>query len=154
MTEFLTLLHISEWKPYPCIYLRPEKDITFGRSLPAYAIIGSTMGTCRREWEMASRTRLTQTELLIMKCINWTLSEWVTERVWLVKNLNFNILISFFHYLKYLFQLFEGLSQVKKLLDVKTTHFLSGSTTTNWYSSKIRLETALASPQESEDEKL
>ena len=48
-----------------------------------------------------------------------------------MKNLNFNILISFFHYLKYLFQLFEGLSQVKKLLDVKTTHFLSGSTTAN-----------------------
>ena len=36
-----------------------------------------------------------------------------------MKNLNFNILISFFHYVKYLLQLFEGLSQVKKLSDLK-----------------------------------
>ena len=26
---------------YPVIYLKPEKDTPFGRSLPAYAIIGS-----------------------------------------------------------------------------------------------------------------
>ena len=46
-----------------------------------------------------------------MKCINWTLSDRVTQRVWLVENLNFNIFFCFFsHYLKWLLQLFEVLT--------------------------------------------
>ena len=46
--------------------------------------------------------------------IDWA----ITQRVWLVENLNFNILIYFFHFLKQLLQIFEGLGLVKNL---KTT---------------------------------
>ena len=45
-----------------------------------------------------------------MKCINWTLSDWITQRVWLVENLNFKIFLFFFHYLKKLLQLLEVLT--------------------------------------------
>ena len=48
-----------------------------------------------REWERPFITRRNQIELLIMKII-WPLLDWVTQQVWLVENLNFNILISFF----------------------------------------------------------
>ena len=43
--------------------------------------------------------------------IDWA----ITQRVWLVENLNFNILIYFFHFLKQLLQIFEGLGLVKNL---------------------------------------
>ena len=96
--------------------------------------------TYRTEWERPSITNRNQIELLIKKCINWLLSDWITQRLWLEENLNFSILISFFHYLKQLLQLFEGLGQLKKLSGIKTTQVLSGSPTRNWYSSKIPLE--------------
>ena len=96
--------------------------------------------TYRTEWERPSITNRNQIELLITKCINWLLSDWIAQRLWLEENLNFSILISFFHYLEQLLQLFEGLGQVKKLSDIKTTQVLSGSPTRNWYSSKIPLE--------------
>ena len=96
--------------------------------------------TYRTEWERPSITNRNQIELLIKECINWLLSDWITQRLWLEENLNVSILISFFHYLQQLLQLFEGLGQVKKLSDRKTTQVLSGSTTRNLYSSKIPLE--------------
>ena len=43
--------------------------------------------------------------------IDWA----ITQRVWPVENLNFNILIYFFHFLKQLLQIFEGLGLVKNL---------------------------------------
>ena len=43
MTDFPILWYTSASKiPRPFIYLRPEKGVPFGRSLPAYAIIAST----------------------------------------------------------------------------------------------------------------
>ena len=45
MTDFPTLLYtvlqLVKSLP-PLIYLKPEKDTSFGRSLPVWAIIGST----------------------------------------------------------------------------------------------------------------
>ena len=71
--------------------------------------------TYKRGWERLRETPRNQIELLIMKCINWPLSDWITQRVRLVENLNFNLLVSFFHRgSKQRLQLFEGLGQVKK----------------------------------------
>ena len=46
--------------------------------------------------------------------IDWA----ITQRVWLVENLNINILIYFFHFLKQRLQIFGGLGLVNNL---KTT---------------------------------
>ena len=35
-------IYFNWWNPYPFIYLKPEKDTPFGRSLQVQAIIGNT----------------------------------------------------------------------------------------------------------------
>ena len=56
--------------------------------------------------ERPSTTCWNQLELLKMKCINWLLSDWITQRVWL----NYRE-PELSHYLKQLLQLFEGLGR-------------------------------------------
>ena len=90
---------------------------------------------CLVYWEEESDrgralTPRNQRGLLKMKCINWPLSDWITQPVWLLENLNVNILISFFHYLTTFAGFWKFRSSIKPIRLLKC-----GSRTRNWYSS-------------------